>query len=133
VAFQVGTYNGVFVTYSMAGTSTNWVRLGSADEFPVTYAMQIRWQRSLDLLVVATLGRSVWTISNVSVVLQVHKGNNCPYYKTLAPNFAPGTVIFVNGVSCCLHSNALKIIICSSHFHVFLVFFFQTSVPVCGC
>ena len=78
---QVGTYNGIFVSYSTANTV--WKRLGTQAEFPLVYVFQMRWYAADDVLLVATLGRSVYSMLNATTVVAYTKDSKCPAYKEL--------------------------------------------------
>ncbi len=84
---QVGTYNGIFVSYSTAHTV--WKRLGTQAEFPLVYVSQMRWYAQDDVLLVATLGRGVYSMLSATTVVSFTRESTCPAYKQLtAPSLA---------------------------------------------
>ena len=79
---QVGTYNGIFVSYSTANTV--WKRLGTQAEFPLVIVHQMRWYATGDVLLVATMGRGIYSMLEATKIVGYTKDCMCPAYKTLA-------------------------------------------------
>jgi hypothetical protein len=78
---QVGTYNGIFVSYSTANTV--WKRLGTQAEFPLVIVHQMRWYATGDVLLVATMGRGIYSMLEATKIVGYTKDCACPAYKTL--------------------------------------------------
>jgi hypothetical protein len=79
---QVGTYNGIFVSYSTANTV--WKRLGTQAEFPLVIVHQMRWYAQGDVLLVATMGRGIYSMLNATTIISCASAHACPANKTLA-------------------------------------------------
>lgn len=119
-AYLVGTFQGVFVAYS--SVPSLWKRLGEKAEFPSVIVTQMRHYPATDLLLVATMGRSVWTIggatgaAGASAILAALKTNACPAPKTLRPVFcAPGTMLVSSACVSCVadtYSATIGVIFC---------------------
>ena len=73
VAVVVGTTSGVYVSFisndDSASTYT-WSRLGTCEEFPLVYNMNLSYEETLDTIVAATMGRGVYTLPNATAVLK---------------------------------------------------------------
>ena len=73
VAVVVGTTSGVYVSFisndNSASTYT-WSRLGTCEEFPLVYNMNLSYEETLDTIVAATMGRGVYTLPNATAVLK---------------------------------------------------------------
>jgi hypothetical protein len=67
-AYLVGTYKGVYVSYSNLDP-TIWARLGAVAEFPMVISTRMVREPVTDLLVVATMGRGIYTLANVTHTL----------------------------------------------------------------
>jgi hypothetical protein len=86
-AYLVGTFNGVFVSYSSANTV--WKRLGTPAEFPLVIVSQLRWYAQGDVLLVATLGRSVYSMVDATAIVGYSRDCACPAYRVVsAPSVA---------------------------------------------
>lgn len=82
--YLVGTLKGVFASFPSAPSV--WTRLGSFDEMPVVPVMQLRYyQQPRDLLLAATLGRAVWSIQEVTILLYELRIQACPRSRPLTP------------------------------------------------
>jgi hypothetical protein len=64
-AYIVGTWNGVFASLS-SDTSRSWQRLGSTTQFPVVFAQRMYREPITDRLVVATMGRGIYSLTNAA-------------------------------------------------------------------
>eukprot|EP01002_Notosolenus_urceolatus_P013843 NODE_482_length_2047_cov_14.357357_g382_i0.p1 GENE.NODE_482_length_2047_cov_14.357357_g382_i0~~NODE_482_length_2047_cov_14.357357_g382_i0.p1 ORF type:complete len:437 (-),score=156.64 NODE_482_length_2047_cov_14.357357_g382_i0:737-2023(-) len=70
-AIVVGTVSGVYVAWlhEILDGSVEWYRLGTCKDFPLVIAKDIRYEPYADVLVIATLGRGVWTLRDAKANL----------------------------------------------------------------
>jgi hypothetical protein len=85
-AYLVGTAKGIFLSFSTSPSV--WQRLGTLDEFPLVIITQIRYLPSQDVLVASTVGRGLWSIFNITQIVNQLRFVNCPAYIPLIRPFA---------------------------------------------
>jgi hypothetical protein len=61
-----------------------WKRLGTQAEFPLVIVHQIRWYAQGDVLLVATMGRGIYSMLEATKIVNFTKDCACPAYKSLA-------------------------------------------------
>jgi len=67
-AILVGTTRGIYYTW-LNGSNNKWNRLGSCSEFPAVLTMDLSYTPEDDTLVIATMGRGIYTVTSISKLL----------------------------------------------------------------
>jgi len=67
-AILAGTTRGVYYTW-LTGSNNKWNRLGTCSQFPAVLTMDLSYTPEDDTLLIATMGRGIYTVTSASKLL----------------------------------------------------------------